>query len=705
MSRLNGILFFLLLSLAATNLFAANPGDLDPTFGTGGKVYNLPTNFIPAEDIAIQGDGKLVLVGSTLGPDMTQDFGIVRLNSNGTPDTGFGTNGLLGISFDAGANEMATSVVIQSDGKIVVAGSVQAGTVGWDWGVIRVTTNGTLDTSYNSPSGKVKINFSGEDFANDMIIQPDDKVVITGTVRVNPNKDIAIGRLTASGVLDTTFVGAAGRVFIDIGGNEDESFALARQSDGSLIMAGRTAGLNGGDFLLVRMTSAGAIDTAFGFGGAVLTPIGTQNDSAYSVAIQTDGKIVAGGIANSGSFDEAAFARYTTTGALDTTFDGDGKVTYDVRTMNSDIIRSVLIQADGKIIGVGASGGSFIVVRLTSAGALDPSFGSGGKVVQNIAPDNSAAHRAILQPDGKIVAVGDGGGNATFGFTAARFLTVPSSKAPFDFDGDGKTDIGIFRPILGAAEWWINRSGSGQTFALQFGSSTDKIAPADYTGDGKTDIAFFRPSSGQWFVLRSEDFSFFALPFGTNEDVPVPADYDADGKADFAVFRPSSSTWFISQSSGAPTRIEGFGIAGDLPVVADYDGDNRADIAIFRPGPGEWWIQRSTAGPIALQFGMGTDKAVQGDYTGDGKADIAFWRPSTGFWFIIRSEDFSFFGFPFGTTGDVPSPGDYDGDGKLDPTVFRPSNSTWFIARTTAGTQIVQFGASGDRPLPNAFVP
>ncbi len=297
----------------------------------------------------------------------------------------------------------------------------------------------------------------------------------------------------------------------------------------------------------------------------------------------------------------------------------------------------------------------------------------------------------------------DGNGSDIGAYERQTNEIIPS-LTPFDFDGDGKTDIGIFRPLT-AAEWWINRSSTGETFALQFGASTDFIAPADYTGDGKADIAFFRPASGEWYVLRSEDFSFFALPFGTNGDIPVPADYDADGKADFAVMRPSTSTWFISQSSGAPTRIEQFGVTGDQPVVSDYDGDGKADVGIFRPTPAEWWIQRSTAGLLAMQFGNSSDKGVQGDYTGDGKADVAIWRPSTGEWFIVRSEDFSFYGFPFGTNGDTVAPGDYDGDGKTDPTVFRPSSATWFIGRTTAGTQIVQFGATGDRPLPNAFVP
>ena len=702
MKKLNLILPLLFLLITTNSLNAADPGDLDPTFGSGGKVYNLPTNFMPAEDVAIQADGKLVLAGSTLGPDNTQDFAVVRLNANGSPDTAFGNSGLVGIPFDTNFDENAVAVVVQSDGKIIVAGSVQLGTSGWDFGVARLNANGTIDATYSGGKVKIGLSATGDDFLFDMIIQPDDKVVLTGTTRPTPNKDIGLVRLTTTGVGDPAFNNASGRVTIGFGGGtEDEGLALALQPDGAVVIAGSTAG----DFCVLRFLSSGQLDVTFGLGGFQVTPVGTQVDKANGVAIQADGKIVAGGTANSGLFDEFALVRYTPGGQLDNTFSGDGKATYDVIPATADVLRSVLIQSDGKLIGAGGGGGSHVIIRVDSAGALDPSFSMDGKVIENIAPTNSFGRRAILQPDGRIVSVGDGSGPGTFGFTAARFFTVatPTIDAPFDFDDDGKTDIGIFRPAV--AEWWIQRSNGGSIIATQFGASTDRIVPADYTGDGRADVAVWRPASGTWFVLRSEDFSFFAFPFGSDGDVPSPDDYDGDGKADAAVFRPSTATWFVRRSTDGGTTIEAFGTNGDVPVPADYDGDGKADIAIFRPSNGQWWLNRSTAGVIATTFGVGTDKPVQGDYTADSKADIAFWRPSTGEWFILRSDDFSFFSFPFGTAGDIPAPGNYDGDGRFDATVFRPSTATWYSNLSTSGTLIQQFGTTGDRPIPNAFVP
>ena len=277
-------------------------------------------------------------------------------------------------------------------------------------------------------------------------------------------------------------------------------------------------------------------------------------------------------------------------------------------------------------------------------------------------------------------------------------------KPFFDFDGDTKTDVSIFRPSDGS--WWYSRSTNNLTEVYSFGNASDKIVPADFTGDGKTDIAVWRPSTGVWYVQRSDDNSFFSFPFGTNGDLPAPADFDGDGKADAAVFRPSTATWYILRSGDGGTSIVTFGANGDIPAVNDYDGDGRSDIAVFRPSGGSWWILRSSnSTTFSTSFGLGTDKPVAADYTGDGRADIAVWRPSNGRWFVLRSEDFSYFDVPFGSNGDIPVAGDYDGDGKADFAVFRPSTATWYINRSTAGTVILTFGNSSDKPVPSAFVP
>jgi hypothetical protein len=288
--------------------------------------------------------------------------------------------------------------------------------------------------------------------------------------------------------------------------------------------------------------------------------------------------------------------------------------------------------------------------------------------------------------------------NGTYGCS----LSPTAIKSRMDYDGDGKTDVSIFRPSAG--QWWINRSSSSQTVATSFGNSSDKIVPGDFTGDGKTDIALFRPSTGEWFVLKSQDNSYYSFPFGTSGDVPAVGDFDGDGRDDAAVFRPSNLTWYISRSSGG-TTITQFGVAGDVPVVADYDGDGKADIAIYRPSNGQWWISRSTGGVIASTFGNSNDKPVQGDYTGDGKADVAFFRPSTSEWFVLRSENGTYYSAPFGTAGDVPAPGDYDADGKSDLAVFRPSDTNWYLLRSSAGFTAIQFGLTTDKPTPSAFIP
>ncbi len=299
-------------------------------------------------------------------------------------------------------------------------------------------------------------------------------------------------------------------------------------------------------------------------------------------------------------------------------------------------------------------------------------------------------------------------GGVTLGTPNISQVTIVSNDAfvphpPFDYDGDAKADVSIFRPSTGV--WYVQSSLNGSFAINQFGSTGDMTAPADFDGDGKTDIAVFRPSNGLWYWLNSSNGTVGGNQFGTNGDRPVPGDFDGDGKADIAIFRPATGTWWSLRSSNGSVVADQFGTNGDRPTLGDFDGDNKTDLAVFRPSNSVWYrINSSTGAFIVVGFGAGGDAAVPADYDGDGKTDVAVFRPSNGGWYWVNSANGSVSGNVFGISEDLPTPADYDGDGKADLAVFRPSQGFWYLLRTTAGLGGQPFGVAGDIPTPNSFI-
>ena len=296
----------LLAGLSSRPARAAD-GDLDSTFGSAGQVMtDLANSTDIANAVALQADGKIVVVGTTYRNNdySNEDFAVVRYNANGTLDTTFGVNGKVTTDFP-GLAAVASSVVVQPDGKILVAGGAfPLFTFLGDIKLVRYNANGSLDTSFGS-GGIVTTRFAGQgSYAFSVALQPDGKIVVGGTAFVNfssddsSNTDFAIARYNPNGTLDTTF-GNGGKVATDFDGFNDDVYAVLVQPDGKIVAAGSAKNpTNFYDFGLARYLPNGTIDTTFGSGGKVRTDFGTRGyDQARSAVLQPDGKIVAAGFA------------------------------------------------------------------------------------------------------------------------------------------------------------------------------------------------------------------------------------------------------------------------------------------------------------------------------------------------------------------------------------------------------------------------
>ena len=472
-------------------------GDLDSTFGNGGKVT---TDFSGEPDaasgMALQPDGRIVVVGQD-GSNSSGIVALARYNSNGGLDTSFGTGGKVTIS--VGAASSAAAVALQSDGRIIVGGSyfTAPGPSGnQNFLLLRYNFDGSLDTSFGF-HGVVTTDFFGTaDFVSDLAIRPDGRIVVAGTATNAANTALffAIAQYDSNGSLDPSF-GSGGKVttdFVSIGGSIPNTSAMLLQTDGRVVVVGATLTSGNLDFALSRYNGDGNLDATFGTGGKVITDFVGLSDIATDIAIQADGRYVVVGQTkstndvNAGDF---ALARYNIDGSLDTAFGNGGRVVTDFNG-GSDFANAIAITSTGRIVAAGLSTGhdapfsDFALARYNTDGNLDSSFGAGGKTITDFFGNDDSVQDIAVRSDGRYVVVGIASTTPVFqgrDFALAQYVGDPA----FDIcvQDDSRRTVVQFNSITGAYQFT-----DCAKHIIATGSSTVsvKACKTQFNGSGST---------------------------------------------------------------------------------------------------------------------------------------------------------------------------------------------------------------------------
>ena len=392
------------------------PGGLDTGFGTDGRV----TEGLPggAKAIALQADGKILLVGGLT---------LSRYDADGALDGTFGSGGKVALVFNGGVLDEAFGLAVQPDGRIVVVGTTQVGAQD-DFAVLRLEATGAPDNSFGT-AGLVTTDFAGNfDKAVAVAVQPDGKLVVAGQASLASGVvDFAVARYEAGGAPDATF-GTGGRVTTNIAGKTDLLAAMVLQPDGRIVVVGRVAPDGGSDpdTGVVRYETNGVPDESFGSHGIVRLPLSAGGwDEATGVVVQPDGKLLVSVEDLVGSSFDFAVVRLTTAGDLDMTFGTAGVASTDFAG-DHDLVHALALQADGSLVLVGQSSNGtapdFGLVRFTSGGVLDTGFGNGGKLSIDFFGSSDGATCVAIQPDGRVLVAGVARNGTTNGLGLLRVL-------------------------------------------------------------------------------------------------------------------------------------------------------------------------------------------------------------------------------------------------------------------------------------------
>ena len=550
-------------------------GDLDAAFGAGGVVLTDIGGGDSITALALQANGKILAVGPSSTAD-TNQFALVRYNSDGSFDKGFGSEGKVLTTIGSGLfGSVPSSIILLSSAQIIVgAHTVMVGPYGgWgmDFALVKYNSDGSLDEDFaDSGMAVTDIGRNSDDYMTSVAVQADGKIVAGGstnakgvpefivdsveseTIEYNMfvngggGNDFALVRYNDDGTIDASF-GVNGAVLTDIGKNSDDYIgSIAIQSDGKILAAGQSnANGSGYDFVIVRYNKDGSLDKKFGKTGKVITDIAeNSDDSINSIAIQSDGKIVAAGrtSAQDGNSD-FAIVRYNSDGSLDKKFGGTGIVVTDIGDGDDDSINSVAIQSDGKIVAGGTSGSGkgisdFALVRYNSDGSLDKSFGTDGKALTSFGDNVSNGLSSIaLQPDGKIVAAGstsDGKSKGSSDFAIARYNSDGSLDKDFGSAGQVVTAVG--------GDSYISTLGIQSTGKIVVGGSFydgngSVLAMARYNSDGSLDERFATGGIGNPSLGTEGDAQITCMAIEANDKIIVGGSYNLNFDGNFALMK------------------------------------------------------------------------------------------------------------------------------------------------------------------------
>lgn len=429
----------------------------------------------------------------------------VQAAAAGDLDPAFDADGKVSTDFFGDADS-ALDMVIQPDGRIVVAGSARNSGSNVDFALARYNRDGSLDASFGS-GGKVTTDFLNIfDQANALALQPDGKIVAAGITGDQMTRaDFALARYNSDGSLDSSF-GSGGKVVTDFVGGVDAAGGIALQPDGRIVAAGASFVGMIGDFALVRYNSDGSLDASFGAGGKVTTDFFGLSDGAKAVGLLPDGRIiVAGSSFRSSTITDFALARYNSDGSLDTSFGAGGKVITDFFGF-SDSASALVIQSDGRAVAAGGAsnlnitGFDFALVRYNGDGSLDSSFGDGGKVTTDFLGIVDAAADVALQADGRIVAVGFAS-NDRFGLVVDFALSR--------YDKNGRLDTGF---------------GSGGKVLTAFSGDSDGANAVAIQADGQLVVAGTAFNGGVFNGSTNSDFALARYAAITEPDFTLTID-------------------------------------------------------------------------------------------------------------------------------------------------------------------------------------